>query len=560
MKWLTNKKLQNVVPFFIIAAIIFIVFGKALTFEYTGFDDLLLVSKPYAFISDLRNLPKAFEQDVFMTYGSFSSYFRPMMIISLMIDAHFCGEGAFCYHATNVLLHTAFCVTLFIFLTGFFKDQTKAFFLTLIFAVHPSLVSAIGWIPGRNDVLMSLFFLISVIFVRRFFTTKEKQDLFWHILFFNFALYTKESALFLIPLALLYFYLFLSKSQKKEKLLLILPLWIFSLIIWYGLRKIAVGDMPPVNFSDISLNGFAAAVLYIEKILPIGLSVYPTLRDSSLTPGIIILLLLILLSYVKKEKWREILFGLSWIILPILLLILQATIQIQGFKLAEGYLEHRMYLSTAGFLILIGSLVNTNKVSAQKIFMVISIFIVIIFSLLSFRRLEAYRNYLTFWNQAIIDSPHAGGLYASLGYFVQFYENDDAKAEALYKKTIELNPELPYAHTRLGLIYLNRKEFSEAEKEIKKDLALTDKIDYTWLQLGRVYIAQDRLDDAMDAWQKAYELNPDSLSVNINLALANAQLGNNNEAKKYYDRAKELGGFESEDKGFMEKLKFLESY
>src|SRR6185369_5038242 len=136
-------------PFIFITGLILLVFAKVIHFDYVLFDDDNLILKPFLFIKDLRNIPAAFLQDANVTSGQYSNYYRPLVVISFIFDAHFCGKEIYCYHITTLLLHILFCFVLYIFLIKVKVKRWIALLLTLIFSVHPALVANIAWVPGR---------------------------------------------------------------------------------------------------------------------------------------------------------------------------------------------------------------------------------------------------------------------------------------------------------------------------------------------------------------------------------------------------------------------------
>ena len=71
------------------------------------------------------------------------------------------------FHLTNILLHAAAALSVFIFVF-YVSDNIGASFLTgLLFAVHPIHTEAVAYIAGRADSLYSIFFLLSFIFFKR---------------------------------------------------------------------------------------------------------------------------------------------------------------------------------------------------------------------------------------------------------------------------------------------------------------------------------------------------------------------------------------------------------
>ena len=88
-----------------IAAVALVVYLPALGFGFTWFDDNLVILDQLGFLSDFGNLASAFREDVFRSPQE--AYYRPLLTVSLMIDAHLGGASPAVYHGTNLLLHAA---------------------------------------------------------------------------------------------------------------------------------------------------------------------------------------------------------------------------------------------------------------------------------------------------------------------------------------------------------------------------------------------------------------------------------------------------------------------
>ena len=111
----------------------------------------------------------------YLFFDSFSTYYRPVQNLSYMVDYWLWAGNPFGYHLTNILLHTASGYLLFRVLRRLLAgllDGTNAtdgsnavtrdagaFFISLIWTVHPVHNAAVAYISGRADSLASQFAL-----------------------------------------------------------------------------------------------------------------------------------------------------------------------------------------------------------------------------------------------------------------------------------------------------------------------------------------------------------------------------------------------------------------
>ncbi len=85
-------------------------------------------------------------------------------------------------------------------------------------------------------------------------------------------------------------------------------------------------------------------------------------------------------------------------------------------------------------------------------------------------------------------------------------------AVASYRKALTL-PTLTVpnqAHQNLGLALYNLKQYRDAEDELRFAINLDQKMQGAYYNLGLVFAAEDRTEDAKQAFRRAVELGPDS--------------------------------------------------
>jgi len=97
-------------------------------------------------------------------YHSFSNYYRPVQMITYMIDFSFWRFYPFGYHLTNILLHALLSAIFFLFLFLISKDKKIAFIGAVLYTAHPANTGAVAYVAGRADILAAIFTLLSLIF------------------------------------------------------------------------------------------------------------------------------------------------------------------------------------------------------------------------------------------------------------------------------------------------------------------------------------------------------------------------------------------------------------
>ena len=88
--------------------------------------------------------------------------YRPMRNVSYGIDFLVWGLKPFGFHLTNVLIHAANTVLVFLLIRRFSAKLSTAVVAGLIFAVHPIQTDSVSYVSGRRDILFTLFYLAAL--------------------------------------------------------------------------------------------------------------------------------------------------------------------------------------------------------------------------------------------------------------------------------------------------------------------------------------------------------------------------------------------------------------
>lgn len=448
-------------------------------FDFSYFDDQDLILTNYPIISNFQNVGQLFSDDVFLSESNF--YYRPILNLSFMIEAQISKTAPWFYHLANVIYHLLAVLLLFSLLLNLKVREKKAWYLSLLFLIHPALVSAVAWIPGRNDSLLAVFILSSFLFFIKFIERGGYKDYLWCLLFFIFALLTKEAAVFL-PLLFIFYYLFLTKDRiDKEKIWTLVLGTTLSIFLWFLFRSLVVteslGDIKQIVLTVI--NYLPVLMVALGKFfLPFNLGIMPQLHESNLIWGGVSFLFLLFLLIRKKIKKEYFIFSLLWFTLFLLPGLLNPDPKISYQILL---LEHRLYLPFVGLIILLSQTELINK-RRGKISLIIKSTILIFFFTVTLWRLPHFKNPLSFWQYAVTTSPNSALATRNLG--VMYYlSGDNEAAMKNYKRSIEINKDEPMVYNNLGLIYLENGDLESAEEYFLKELKINPGYDKAVLNL-----------------------------------------------------------------------------
>lgn len=467
--------LRNWRPYLLIALIGFLLYSQTLFFDFSYFDDSTLIITNQEILGSVKNIGRIFGSDAFFSSSGAKFYYRPLLNLSLMIDAQLglatakTGTLPFWFHFSNIVIHLLAAGLVFYLLNRLLRRRLVAFILSIFFLVHPALAPAVAWIPGRNDSLLAVFVLIAFIVFLNFLERPRLQSYFGYLFLFFVALLTKESAIGL-PLVVIFYFWFIDKGRLElsDKLLLIGGSGTV-IFLWALMRQLAFGFGQSgrlASVADIWHNLPALFIFAGKIILPFDLSVLPTLTDARFIWGILGLAGMIALSLIfPPRRLNYFFFGLFWLAIFIFPTFLNP-------DTTAGFLSHRLYLSFFGFMLILGQFewIEPPFFRRRRYLLIISGILFFLAILTIFHSLS-FRNRLVFWHQAVSDSPNAPLARRNLG--VMYYlDGQPDLAEKYYRQALLLNPQEPMAHNNLGVIYMDRQQYRQAESEFYQELEI----------------------------------------------------------------------------------------
>jgi tetratricopeptide (TPR) repeat protein len=136
--------------------------------------------------------------------------------------------------------------------------------------------------------------------------------------------------------------------------------------------------------------------------------------------------------------------------------------------------------------------------------------------------------------------------HTTLAHIRMWYEWDWSGAERDFKKAIELNSNYPTAHQWYSLHLSFQERHQEALTEIKRAYELDPFSLSINLNMGVVYLNARQYDEAIEQFYKTLEMNPDLFQAHLFLAGAYEQRGMYEEAVKALEKVITLSGGSAE--------------
>jgi protein O-mannosyl-transferase len=140
-----------------LAAITFVVFGQTLHHDFAAYDD-----STYVYDNPVVQKGLTLKGAIWaLTYEDIG-HWHPLTWLTHMADCQLYGLKPGGHHLTNVLLHVATVILLFLALRQMTGALWRSAFVAAVFAIHPLRVESVAWISERKDVLSGVFFMLTL--------------------------------------------------------------------------------------------------------------------------------------------------------------------------------------------------------------------------------------------------------------------------------------------------------------------------------------------------------------------------------------------------------------
>jgi len=252
---------------FLLCLLVILVYSRALGNGFILDDETLILNNPV--IRNTNSVSSLFNLSL---YDSPKTY-RPMQVLSYMIDYKIWGLNAFGFHLSNIILHSLNCILIY-FILAALSTAGIGFAAGALFAVHPINASVVAYISGRADILAVLFMLLSILFFLKF--SKINSLIYYSasLLCACLSFFCRENAM-LLPLFIL-----LISPAKLKKIRYILPFFV-SVLLYISLRFALFGNnAAELHFFSLPLYLSIINFLYIilkylqAIILPVNLHLF----------------------------------------------------------------------------------------------------------------------------------------------------------------------------------------------------------------------------------------------------------------------------------------------
>ncbi len=286
---------------------------------------------------------------------------HPLTWLSHMLDCQVWGMNPLPHHFTNLALHIANTLLLFVLMRRMTGARWTSGLVAAVFAIHPMHVESVAWIAERKDVLCGLFWMLSMLIYVRYAETNNTpaQRKFYVLTLgcFVLGLLSKPMIVTLPFVLLLMDYWPLRRlnhlSWRRcalEKVPFVALSAIVSVITVMAQNKAgAVRDFGALPLATRLENAAVAIFRYIYKLLwPVDLAVlypYEKWPATTIFAAVIGFLAVVLLTLVVRKRYPWLAFGWFWFVVSLLPVV--GIVQVGVQSIADRY----TYIPSIGLFI-----------------------------------------------------------------------------------------------------------------------------------------------------------------------------------------------------------------
>lgn len=545
---------QSSVVYTLLVLVPFLLYAKSLWFGFSSMDEQWLIIKNTAYLEKWKSVPMSF------LFPTGNIYYRPLFTILLIINYHIGELNPFIYHFSAILLHITCVLLLYRFLLNFNVNKITAFWLSLLFAIHPVFLHAVVWIPGSNDLVLCTMTLSSLLFLQHYIKEKKNRHLILHLLFFAGTLATKENAV-VLPLVFIVTYILHQPAYHKKDLAKLSLWWLIIGITWAVIRhEVVQTSMPGGNsFLQTCKDFIMGLLVFIGKtIFPVQQSIFPTLENSSVIPGIITTALFMIAYF--KFGVRNKAIALTGLVLFFAMLVLP--VWFGAANTSGEHYEHRIYTPMAGLLLFVSQLnIKTGKITGALLACLLTLF-----TIKTFIRMDVYKNEMIFTDLGIKEAPDYYLFHVQKADML-FKLNKYEEAVNCYTKAIALRPNYINFYNNRGHIYAAMKKYKEAIDDFSTSISISTDNQDAYLNRCIAYANSNELDKAVEDLVVLRKNYPGSISPSVDRnivkrwALAHLQIMNEqiqhdpDNSSLYAERARLYFGAGQKDKALEDQQK-----
>ena len=505
-----------------------------------------------------------------------SPYWHPLTWLSHMLDVTLYGMDAGPHHVTNLILHVASTLLLYLLLRRMTRDPGPSALVAALFAVHPLHVESVAWLAERKDVLSSLLLFVTIWMYLRYVEAPSSRRYLAVVAAYVLALMSKPMVVTL-PFALLLLDLWPLRRfagsedpaytpragskdaaysgrrpglQTRRIILEKIPLMALAFATSAATFVVQKQVGAVANLSALPLplriqNALLGYVMYLWTTMwPANLAAFYPLRDIAaweVAGAAALLLALTGLVFAVRRTHPYVLVGWLWYLVTVAPVIglMQAGEQARA--------DRFMYVPIVGLFIVVAwggrDLLLRFAVPPRAIAAAATI-LVVACAWIARAQAATWSDSVTLWRHAAAVTGRNYIAYENMGQALR-EKGQLVEAEVNYRKALELAPAHSpgyeaVIHNSLAMVLEREGKSDEAHRHFDAAVRLSPGFAEARMNLANALAAEGAFDQAIVHYRAAIELKPEYTEPRVGLGAVFLRLRRPDDALPQYREALRL--------------------
>jgi cytochrome c-type biogenesis protein CcmH/NrfG len=528
----------------VLAAISFAVFGQTLTHEFINYDDNIYVYDNPVVAQGLTL------KGIVWAFSFHAANWHPLTWLSHMLDCQLYGLHPAGHHLTNVLLHTATVIALFLVLRRMTGALWRSAFVAALFAIHPLRVESVAWVAERKDVLSGLFFMLTLGAHVRYARRPRSLARYGLVaLLFAMGLMCKPMLVTLPVVLLLLDYWPLQRVESAGRLVMeklpLLALSAASCVATLLAQKETIQSTVTFSLPVRFVTALLACKMYLaQMVYPAGLAVFYPFPHNGLPVWEAVMdgTLLAVISAAalwqrRKQPWMLV----GWVWYLVMLLPVVGVIQVGGQAHADRY----TYLPQIGIYVALTWLVAEWRVRwlhhgpFHAALGGLMAGVLALFMVCAWQQTAYWQNSETLWTCTLACTTDNDIAQDNLGIVLMQKGKMDA-AITCFQQALQIRPDFAEARNNLGHALLQMGKVDAAITSFQQALQIRPDFAEAHDNLGNALLQTGKVDEAITHCQRALQIKPDDAEACVNLGNALFRKGREDDAIAQYQKALQI--------------------
>jgi tetratricopeptide (TPR) repeat protein len=539
-----------------LALLALLLYNPATQYGFVNFDDP-------AYVTGNRSIQAGLSwQTVIWAFRSTEqANWHPLTWLSHALDYQLFHLRASGHHYSNVLLHAACVILLFLFLESATGLAGRSAVVAALFAVHPINVESVAWISERKNILCTLFFLLGL-WLYQWYARNPDWKRYLAVAFsFALALMSKPMAITFPCLLLVLDYWPLGRMPGLRRndptqastypttplvwlVLEKVPLLLLSTadgIITMIAQKAGGALRTQYPLSLRAENALVSYARYIAKAFwPTHLAaLYPFPRNGVPVLEIVLASLVVLsisAAVLLGSRKRYLAAGWFWFLGTLVPMI--GLVQVGEQAMADRY----AYIAFMGlFIVLVWGVADwaaSHRISQQYLGLA-SLLAVGALGVVTRTQMKYWVNATTLWSHTLAVTPPNFVAEDNLGAEL-IGQGDIPAARAHFQRASEINPQDAFSEIDIGVCDKQMGNVKGAMAHYEAALRLSSEPTLrstAYNNLGSLYRMAHNYPAARENYTAALRINPEIATTLIGLGIIAQRTGDAADAANYFSRA-----------------------